>query len=321
MRARRALYATGTDVIDVALNWLLEHDGDADIDTPLLVKKRLIKPKLSKEEARAQAEELRRTIVAKREKEEKESERLREKERIRAGKELAKEQALKEDQERKRNIDWRRREKEEEARAKARILEKLAEDKKARRRKAGLPEDESPEELAAAAAAKTAKDEAAAADKASKAGAAAAASQQRAKMGSLSEKLRAELVALKRCALGRGEPMLGALAGPPPAPDAPNPAGEERARAAFSLLMTLVGNVAQAPGEEKYRRVKMAGAAFSGKLALFPASLRFLGLLGFLPDAAGEFLVMQAGDVNVLSLHAAGQELHGALENPYFGVL
>jgi uncharacterized UBP type Zn finger protein len=41
-RATRALYATGTDTAEVAVNWIMEHEGDADIDTPLLVPKNKI---------------------------------------------------------------------------------------------------------------------------------------------------------------------------------------------------------------------------------------------------------------------------------------
>jgi hypothetical protein len=41
-RATRALYATGTDTTEVAVNWIMEHEGDADIDTPLLVPKNKI---------------------------------------------------------------------------------------------------------------------------------------------------------------------------------------------------------------------------------------------------------------------------------------
>jgi len=273
------------------------------------------KPKLTKEQARAQAEELRRTILAKREKEEKESERLREKERIRSGKELLAAKRVEEDQERKRNIDWRRREKEEEARARARIAEKLAEDKAERRRKLGLPEL-TPDELAAEAA-KAAAAKAAAADeaKAARGAAGAAAAAQRAKSGGIAEKLRAELVALKRSALGRAEGGAGGGA------EADAPEGEARAKAAFALLLQVVGNVATAPGEAKYRSLKLSGAAVTTKLAPFPASLRFLGLLGWGQDAAGEFLVLREEDVNMQLLQAAGGELNSALNNPFFGVL
>lgn len=87
-RATRALYHTGTDSIEVAVNWLGEHAEDGDIDTPLLVPANKLKKKLSKEEARAAAEALRTSILTKRDKEEKELAKLRELERIRSGKEM-----------------------------------------------------------------------------------------------------------------------------------------------------------------------------------------------------------------------------------------
>lgn len=38
-KAIRALHFRGTGSLEQALNWLLEHGEDADIDTPLLVPK------------------------------------------------------------------------------------------------------------------------------------------------------------------------------------------------------------------------------------------------------------------------------------------
>ena len=87
-RAVRALYHTGTDNVEQAVNWIVEHENDADVDDPLLIAKTKIKKKLTKEEARIKAEELRKSMAAKKEKEEREMERLREQERIRSGKEL-----------------------------------------------------------------------------------------------------------------------------------------------------------------------------------------------------------------------------------------
>eukprot|EP00976_Prorocentrum_cordatum_P106864 1194534-Prorocentrum_minimum.AAC.9 len=75
-------------------------------------------------------------------------EKLREKERIRSGKELAEAKRIEQEQERKRILEWRKREKEEEAKARAKINAKLEEDRKERRRKLGKPEEYTPEELA-----------------------------------------------------------------------------------------------------------------------------------------------------------------------------
>jgi uncharacterized UBP type Zn finger protein len=37
-RATRALHTTGTSSMEQAINWIMEHENDADIDTPLLVR-------------------------------------------------------------------------------------------------------------------------------------------------------------------------------------------------------------------------------------------------------------------------------------------
>ena len=38
-RAIRALHATGTDNIEQAITWIVEHEGDSEIDEPLMVPK------------------------------------------------------------------------------------------------------------------------------------------------------------------------------------------------------------------------------------------------------------------------------------------
>ena len=37
-RATRALHTTGTSSMEQAINWIMEHENDEDIDTPLLVR-------------------------------------------------------------------------------------------------------------------------------------------------------------------------------------------------------------------------------------------------------------------------------------------
>jgi hypothetical protein len=231
-------------------------------------------------------------VLAKREKEEKESERHREKERIRSGKELLAAKRIEEDQERKRNIDWRRREKEEEAAAREKIRLKLVEDKRERRRKLGLPEDPTPEELAA--------DEAKAAAKRAAEEAKKAAFAPVARPVSAAEKLRAELVAMKRAC--EGEPG--------------------RFVAAAATLSTYCANIARAPAEEKFRRIRLGNAAFQQRVGGVPGGggLRFLEALGF-EGEGDEFLVMPAAKASPPLLLAAGAELDSAIDNPFFGVL
>ena len=38
-RAKRALHGSGNSTIEGAINWITEHENDADIDEPLLVRK------------------------------------------------------------------------------------------------------------------------------------------------------------------------------------------------------------------------------------------------------------------------------------------
>ena len=296
-RATRALYATGSNQLETCVNWLVEHGEDADIDEPLLVAKASLKaarPKLSKEEARAQAEALRKSGKEKREKEEREREKLRELERIRAGKEMQAARKIEEDQERRRIIDTRRREKEEEARAKERIRVKLAEDKAERRRKLGLPEEPTPEELAAEEARSAAKAAAEAAEREKKRAAGLVV-----KPVSLAENLRAALVEMKKAHGGEGD----------------------RFAVACKTLLTYVGNIAGAPAEEKFRKIRISNAAFQQRVGGLAGGLRFLRELGFEDEPTGEFLVLPADKAGALFMNAAGAEINSALTNPFFGVL
>lgn len=81
-RSLRAIYNSGGEAVDLAVAWLADHEGDTDLDEPLMVPKATSKQKLSPEEAREQAKELIRKVKEKREAEERETERLRELERV-----------------------------------------------------------------------------------------------------------------------------------------------------------------------------------------------------------------------------------------------
>ena len=81
-RAVRAIYNSGGEAVDAAIAWLADHEDDMDLDEPLMVPKATSKKKLSPEEAREQAKELIRKVKEKREAEERETERLREQERV-----------------------------------------------------------------------------------------------------------------------------------------------------------------------------------------------------------------------------------------------
>ncbi|XP_022771483.1 UBX domain-containing protein 1-like isoform X5 [Durio zibethinus] len=120
-RAVRALHHSGNTTVEAAVNWLVDHENDAEIDQmPLLLTLRD------------------RVRINKRE-EEKKREREREKERIRAGKELLEAKRIAEENERQRLLAFRKAEKEEEKRAREKVLQKLELDKSERKRALGLP--------------------------------------------------------------------------------------------------------------------------------------------------------------------------------------
>ena len=116
---------------------------------------------------------------------------------------------------------------------------------------------------------------------------------------SVTEKLRATLVAMKKA--HAGEPG--------------------RFETACKTLMAYIGNVAGAPGEEKFRRIKLGNPAFQQRVASAHGGVEFLETLGFAADAAGEFLVLPEEKASVVVMNAAGAELNSALTNPFFGVL
>ncbi|KAJ6302369.1 hypothetical protein OIU77_016454 [Salix suchowensis] len=145
-RATRALHYSGNASLESAVNWVVEHENDPDIDempmVPVNSKVEAPKPSLTPEEMKQKAQELRERARKKKEEEEKKTEREKEKERIRIGKELLEAKRIEEENERKRLMALRKAEKEEERRAREKIRQKLEEDKAERRRKLGLaPED------------------------------------------------------------------------------------------------------------------------------------------------------------------------------------
>ena len=88
-----------------------------------------------------------------------------------------------------------------------------------------------------------------------------------------------------------------------------------------AITLTACAFPGQDPKEDKFRRIRLSNAAFQSRVGSVPGALDFLQLLGFRPDADGEFLVMPADKTDLESLNAAGGELHNALTNPFFGAL
>ncbi|KAH9649663.1 UBA domain-containing protein [Citrus sinensis] len=134
-RATRALYYSGNASVEAAVNWVVEHENDPDIDEMPMVPVsggggggEASKSSLTPEEIKLKAQELRYGIFYA--------------ERIRIGKELLEAKRIEEENERKRILALRKAEKEEEKRAREKIRQKLEEDKAERRRRLGLPPED-----------------------------------------------------------------------------------------------------------------------------------------------------------------------------------
>lgn len=284
-RSTRALHYSGNSSLEAAINWIMEHENDMDIDEmpmiPASTKDEPPKPSLTEEEKRIKAQELRERARKKKEEEEKRMEREREKERIRVGKELLEAKRMEEENERKRILQLRKAEKEEEKRAREKIRQKLEEDKAERRRKLGLPA-EAPTVSKPAAPVEPEKKPFVPVRPATKA-----------------ERMRDCLRSLKL-----------------------NHKDEDaKVKRAFQTLLTYVGNVAKNPGEEKFRKIRLSNPTFHDRVGSLKEGLDFLELCGFEKIEEGEFLYLPREKVDMPVLNSAGSELNSAIVNPFFGVL
>ncbi|XP_027907129.1 UBX domain-containing protein 1-like isoform X2 [Vigna unguiculata] len=144
-QATRALHYSGNTSLEDAINWIVDHENDIDIDEMPLVDVDIEVESTESfpisEEIRIKAQSLREQERKRKEQEEKRLEREREKERIQAGKRLLEAKRIAEENERQRNLSLRKAEKEEEKRARERVLQKLEQDKLNRKYKQGLPSE------------------------------------------------------------------------------------------------------------------------------------------------------------------------------------
>eukprot|EP00803_Ostreobium_quekettii_P006484 evm.model.scf_157.3 EVM.evm.TU.scf_157.3 scf_157:58146-63341(+) len=285
-RAVRALHFSEGGGVDSAVAWLAEHEEDMDLDEELLVPK---KRKMTAEEMKQQATDLVRRAKERRQQEEKELQKTQERERVRYGKELLMAKKKEEEESLKRRLEERKRDKEEEAAARAKIKAKLEEDRKERRRKLGLPEELTEEEKAELEEKRRKREE--------EGGGKKHGPRYVRPVGTLSD-LRARLVAMKH--------------------DAPS---EPAFKTACATLLKYLGNIARAPEEDKYRRIRLANAAFRERVAAVPGAVEFLEGCGFGRSADGEFLEMAADGVDLELMNGAGGLVDSAIKNPFFGAL
>ncbi|XP_062109190.1 vicilin-like seed storage protein At2g18540 [Humulus lupulus] len=284
-RATRALHFSGNGSLEAAINWVVEHENDSDIDqmpmVPANTKVEAPKPSLTPEQLKAKQQELREKARKKKEEEEKRTEREREKERIRVGRELLEAKRIEEDNERKRIMALRKAEKEEEKRAREKIRQKLEEDKAERRRRLGLP----PEDPSTAKPPPPVVEE---------------------KKTMLPIKPVTKVERMREC--------LRSLKQNHKEDDA-------KVKKAFQTLLTYLGNVVKSPDEEKFRKIRLSNQSFQERVGAVKGGIEFLELCGFEKIEGGEFLFLPRDKVDFPVLRSAGSELDSAIKNPFFGVL
>ncbi|KAI6674428.1 hypothetical protein NL676_002334 [Syzygium grande] len=282
-QATRALHFSGNSSIEAAIDWIVDHQNDPDLDQMPRVSIDLdieaLEPSFLTEEMTRRAQELRDRAEEKK-KEKKNSQREMEKERIRAGKELLEAKGIAEENERKRYLAAKKAEKDEEQRARERILQKLQYDKLERRRKLGLL-SETPAAL---------KPSLPLVDNRRTSGVYSVT-----KADQIGECLRS----LKR-----------------------NHKDEDaRVKRAFQTLLIYVGNVVKNPDNEKFRRIRLSNPAFQSRVGSLEGGVEFLELCGFEKIDGGKFLFLPRDKVDLAVLNLAGTRLESALTNPFFGLL
>ncbi|KAM1049761.1 hypothetical protein TB2_031117 [Malus domestica] len=284
-RATRALHYSGNTSLEAAVNWVVEHETDPNIDemplVPINSKVEAPKPSLTPEQLKAKQQELREKARKKKEEEEKRMEREKEKERIRVGKELLEAKRIEEDNERKRIIALRKAEKDEEKRAREKIRQKLEEDKAERRRKLGLPVEDPSTAKPAAPVVEEKK------------------SSLPIRPATKTEQMRECLRSLKQN----------------------HKEDDAKVKKAFQTLLTFVGNVAKNPNEEKFRKIRLTNPSFQERVGSLKGGVEFLELCEFERMEGGEFLFLPRDKVDMAVLNSAGSELDSAIKNPFFGVL
>ncbi|CAM8921196.1 unnamed protein product [Rhodiola kirilowii] len=283
-RATRALHYSGSSSLEAAVNWVVEHENDPDIDEMPLIpansKNEPPKPALTPEEMKIKAQELRERARKKKEEEDRRLEREREKERIRIGKELLEAKRMEEENERKRIIALRKAEKEEEKRAREKIRQKLEEDKAERRRRLELPPEDPQPAKPPTPVVEEKK------------------SMLPVRPASKTEQMRECLRSMKQS----------------------HKDDDAKVKRAFQTLLTYIGNVVKNPSEEKFRKIRLTNPSFQERVGAL-GGVAFLELCGFAKLEGDEFLFLPQDKVDKLLLTSAGSELNSAINNPFFGVL
>ncbi|CAO2192217.1 unnamed protein product [Urochloa humidicola] len=324
IRSIRALHFSGNSNLESAVNWLLEHESDPDIDQLPLVPREITiecgdtsnevrndvlgmrdavqeqKPEertetgrqneisqLEREQNADEQEEDRKRILAlykqKRDEEERARRRIRnqlqedQRERIRAAKDLMETKRTLEENQRKRMMESRIADQEEERRARERIRQRIADDRAERRRRLGLPQENPGASVAIITPTKVKPVERVV----------------------TSEQLRDCLRTLKKN----------------------HKDDNARVTRAYQILLKIIANIVKNPAEEKFRRIRLSNPIFKDRVGNLQGGIEFLELCGFKRLSASGYLVMPRDKIDMALLNSAGVEIASAMENPYFGLL
>ncbi|XP_011089082.1 UBX domain-containing protein 1 [Sesamum indicum] len=288
-QARMAL-SSGNSSIEAAIDWLADHENDTVTSETLAIPEAEVVVNINieasdsfqnSEKVKLRAQELRNQARNKKANQEKKLEREREKARFRAGKELLEAKRTAEESERKRFLAQRKADKEEEKRAREKILQKLQQDKLERRGMLGkeatlpmnpdtrLPQTTKPVDALPV------------------------------KHSAARERMRECLRSLKH----------------------QNKDDNAEAMRAFGTLLIYVKNIVSNPEEEKFRKIRLNNPMFQDRVGKFEQGIKFLELCGFERVEGGNFLLLCREKVDMGLLNLAGTELQSALTNPFFGLL
>ncbi|XAR58733.1 hypothetical protein NMG60_11014239 [Bertholletia excelsa] len=290
-RATRALDNSGNSSIEDAINWLVVHENDPDIDQmPLVTLDIEIEdgdPSNVTEVVKLKAEELRNRVRRKKEEVDKKLEREREKERRRSGKELLEAKKIQEENERKRLMALKKVEKEQDKRQMDSIHRKLQQDKAERRRRLGLPAVDP-----------------SSAKKVSDLG------------GEKEDSLVVNFATLHDTAT-KTELMRNCLR----SLKRNHMDDNAKVREAFQTLLIYVSNVVRNPEEEKFRKIRFGNPAFQNRVGHLEEGVKFLELCGFERVEEGKFLFLPRDKIDMAVLRSAWTVLDSAITNPFFGLL
>ncbi|KAG2580178.1 UBX domain-containing protein 1-like isoform X2 [Panicum virgatum] len=94
-----------------------------------------------------------------------------------------------------------------------------------------------------------------------------------------------------------------------------------RVTRAYQTLLKIIANIVKNPAEEKFRRIRLSNPIFMDRVGNLQGGVEFLELCGFQRLSASGYLVMPRDRADMALLNAAGVEIASAMENPYFGLL